>query len=144
MFHFCDLNTQQRYVCQEEVNTAKRELSSLVDTVRDSSKFLIKRASVYKFHYRKPECTLDLQSQKTSSLLITITISLNIQIHKVVYRSEVETTNLAFVPTKFLNYTVITIFLQKLSPEPLRISAPPEDRSYVAKKCEIKESNYNM
>ena len=57
----------------------------------------------------------DLQSQKTISLLITITISLNIQIDKFVYHSDLETTILAYFPSKSLNYTAINLFLQKLS-----------------------------
>ena len=34
-FQFCDLKTQQRYIPQEEVNISKRELSSLIDSLRD-------------------------------------------------------------------------------------------------------------
>ena len=35
MFQFCDLKTQQRYILQEEVNISKRELTCLVDNLRD-------------------------------------------------------------------------------------------------------------
>ena len=35
LFQFCDLKTQQRYILQEEVNISKRELTSLVDNLRD-------------------------------------------------------------------------------------------------------------
>ena len=58
---------------------------------------------------------LDLQRQKTISLLITITISLNIQIDKLVYHSHLETTIPAYFPLKSLNYTATILFLQKLS-----------------------------
>ena len=58
---------------------------------------------------------LNLQSQKTISLLITKTISLKIQIDKFVYHSDLETTILAYFPSKSLNYTAINLFLQKLS-----------------------------
>ena len=34
LFQFCDLNTQQRYNLQEEVNISKRELTCLVDSLR--------------------------------------------------------------------------------------------------------------
>ena len=47
-------------------------------------KLLEKPASVYKFHYRNPRLRLDEQSQQTISLLITMTISMNIQIDKIV------------------------------------------------------------
>ena len=79
------------------------------------SKLLIKLASAYRFPYRSPKLRLDLQSQKTVSLLITITISLNIQIDKFVYHSDLETTILAYFPSKNLNYTAINLFLRKLS-----------------------------
>ena len=35
LFQFCDLQTQQRYILQEEVNISKRELTCLVDNLRD-------------------------------------------------------------------------------------------------------------
>ena len=35
LFQFCDSKTQQRYILQEEVNISKRELTSLVDSLRD-------------------------------------------------------------------------------------------------------------
>ena len=35
LFQFCDLKTQQRYILQEEVKISKRELSCLVDNLRD-------------------------------------------------------------------------------------------------------------
>ena len=35
LFQFCDLKTQQRYILQEELNISKRELTCLVDNLRD-------------------------------------------------------------------------------------------------------------
>ena len=35
LFQFCDLKTQQRYILQEEVSISKRELTCLVDNLRD-------------------------------------------------------------------------------------------------------------
>ena len=35
LFQFCDLETQQRYILHEEENISKRELTSLVDSLRD-------------------------------------------------------------------------------------------------------------
>ena len=72
-------------------------------------------ASIHRYPYQSLKFRLDLQIQRTISLLITITISLNIQVDKFVYRSDLETTILAFFPSKCLNYTAINLFLQKLS-----------------------------
>ena len=58
---------------------------------------------------------LKLEIQKTTTLLIFIKISLNIQIDKFVYRSDLETTNVAFFPSKCLENTVYKINEQKLS-----------------------------
>ena len=35
LFHFCDLKTQQLFILQEELNIPKKEVSSLVDILRD-------------------------------------------------------------------------------------------------------------
>ena len=35
LFRFCGLKAQQRYILQEEINICKRELNSLVDSLRD-------------------------------------------------------------------------------------------------------------
>ena len=63
----------------------------------------------------KTKLRLVLQSQKTTSLLITIKISLNIQINFFRYRSGLETTILASFLSKSLNYKVISSYLQKFS-----------------------------
>ena len=52
---------------------------------------------------------------KTTSLLITWKISLNIQTGILVYFSDPETTNLAFSLAKSWNYSIISSYLQKLS-----------------------------
>ena len=57
---------------------------------------------------------LDQKIQKTISLLKNMTISLNIQIDKIVHRFDVEKTVHAFFPLKSLNNTTINLFLQKL------------------------------
>ena len=114
----CDLMTQQRYILQEEMETSKRELSSVVDSLRDffiPSELLTKRASLYKLHYRNPKLRLDLQSEMTVSLFITITILSNIQIDKFDYRSDSKRTILASFLSKSLNYMAIIYFPQKLS-----------------------------
>ena len=115
LFEFCDLKTQQRYNLQLEVNISERELTFLVDGLRDFLKTLITLATVYRFPYRNLKLRLDLQSQKTISLLINMTLSLNIRIGKFAYRSDLETSILAFFYQKTLNYKAISLFLQKLS-----------------------------
>ena len=73
-----------------------------------------KLAGVYTFLDRNPKLRLHLQNQDTIFLLIFITIPLNIEIDKFVYRSDLETSNLASFLSKSLNYRVIKLFVQKL------------------------------
>ena len=97
------------------MNISRREFSSLVDTWYVFVKILRKRGIVYKFLYRNPKLRLDLQEQKTISILITITISIKSQIDNFVRSSDLETTIPASFPLKTLNYTVINLFLQTYS-----------------------------
>ena len=60
---------------------------------------------------------LDLHRQKSISLLITIKISLNIQIDISVYRSNFKTTNFASFSSKKLNYAVIKFTYRDCQPK---------------------------
>ena len=116
LLQFCDLKTRQRYIVQEEVINSKKENSLVWPTIcAIFSKVLIKPASAYRLRYQNPKLRLDPRSQKTISFVITITISLNIQSDKFIYHSVWDTTILAFLSPKSLNYTAINLFLQKLS-----------------------------
>ena len=110
---FCDLKTQQRCILQEEVNISNKELTSLVDSLHDFLKTFDHASNCIQIPLMKPK--VGSKCQKTISLLITITISLNIRIDKFVYRSELETKVLAYFQSKSLNFTATNLFLQKLS-----------------------------
>ena len=115
LFQFCDLETQQLYIFQEGVIFSKGKFTCLIKNLRDFLKALITLAGVYRYPYRHSKLRLDLRSQKTILLLNTTTISLNLQIHKFVYRSDLETTILAYFPSRSLNNTAINLFSEKLS-----------------------------
>ena len=95
------------------MNVSKKHFC-LVDSLRNFLK-TFGQASKFRFPYRSPKLRLDLRSQKIIFVLITITISLNIQIDKFFYHSVLDTTILAYFSPKSLNYTAINLFLQKLS-----------------------------
>ena len=99
LFQFCDSKTQQRYILQEEVNISKRELTCVVNNLRDFLKIFDKASKCIQIPL--PKLRLDLQSQKKNSLLITITTSLNIQIDKFVYHSDLKRTIVAYFLSKF-------------------------------------------
>ena len=120
LFQFCYLKTQQCYILQEEVNISKRELTCLVDNLSDFLKNFDQASKCIQIPLPNPKVLPNLKEigstqSKTVSLLIIITISLNIQIENFVYHSNLETTILACFPSKSLNYTAINLFLQKLS-----------------------------
>ena len=115
LFQFCDLKTQQRYILQEEVNLSKRELTCLVDNLRDFLKTFDQSSKCIQIPLPKPKVEIGSTKSKAISLFIIITILLNTQTDKFVYHSDLETTILAYFLSKNLSYTAINSFLQKLS-----------------------------
>ena len=55
LFEFCDLKTQQRYTLQEEENISKRELTCLVDNLRDFLKTFDQASKCIEIPLPKPE-----------------------------------------------------------------------------------------
>ena len=55
LFQFWDLKRQQRYILQEEVNISKRELSSLVESLRDFLKTFDKARNCSQILLPKPK-----------------------------------------------------------------------------------------
>ena len=115
LFQFGDLKTQQRYILQEEVNISKRELTCLVDSLRDFLKTFDQASKCIQIPLPKPKVEIGSTKSKTISLLVTIRISLNIRIDKFVYRSDLKTNNSCNFPSKSLKYTAIKLFSQKVS-----------------------------
>ena len=123
-----------------------KENSVVSSTVCASfSKLLIKVASAYRFPYRSPKLRLDLQNQKSISLLITITISLNMQIDKIVYPFDLEKNNSCIFSIKKFelhgNHFILTEIVRLDHRE---IHYLCKNRYYVANKCQIIESIYDV
>ena len=78
LFQFCDIKTQQRHTLQEEVKTSKRELTCLVNSLRDFLKTFDQASKCIQIPLPKPKVKIGYTKSETISLLITITISLNI------------------------------------------------------------------
>ena len=115
MFQFCHLKTQQRYILRKEVNVSKRELTSLVDSLLDFLKIFDHASKCIQISLPKPKVQIGFtKAKKTISLLITLMISLNIQINRLSYRSRLQTTILASFLSKSLNYMAINWFSQQL------------------------------
>ena len=67
LFKFCNLNTQQRYILQEEVDISKRELTCLVDSVRDFLKTFDQASK--SIHFPLPKPIFEIGSTKTKDNL---------------------------------------------------------------------------
>ena len=97
------------------MNIPWRELSSLVDSLRDFLKTFDKASKCLKVAIAKPE--IQIGSTKSVDNLFALYYN-DVMEHpkrQIVYPSDVETTVPASFPSKKLNYTAINLFLHKLS-----------------------------
>ena len=72
VFHFCDSKLQQRFILKEEVSISNKEIESILDSLGDFLKALIKLTKCRRFHYPNLNLRLDLQKQKKNcSFIVT-------------------------------------------------------------------------
>ena len=64
LFQFCDLKTQQSYILQEEVNISKRELTCLVDNLRDFLKTFDQASKCIQIPLPKPKVEIGSTKSK--------------------------------------------------------------------------------
>ena len=64
LFQFSDLKTQQRYILQEEMNISKRELTCLVDMLRDFLKTLDQASKCIPIPLPKPKIEIGSTKSK--------------------------------------------------------------------------------
>ena len=145
LFQFCDLKTQQRYILQEEVNISKRELTCLVDNLRDFLKTFDQASKCIQIPLPKPK--VEIGSTKSKD---------NLFVHH--YNDIIEHTNreirlsfrfgnnnsCVFSLKKFELHGNQFILTEIVNLNHREIHHLYENRYYVANKCEIIESNYNV
>ena len=145
LFQFCDLKTQQRCILQEEVNISKREFTCLVDNLRDFLKTFDQASKCIQIPLPKPK--VEVGSTKSKDNLFThyyndiiehpkrqIRLSFRFGNHNscVFYFKHFELHGNQFILTETVNLNHCEIHhLYK-------------NRYYVANKCEVIESNYNV
>ena len=145
LFQFCDLETQQRYILQEEVNISKRELTCLVDSLRDFLKSFDQASKCVQIPLTKTK--IDIGSKKLKDNLFAHYYNDIIEHPNRQIRSSVRFANNnscvfsikkfelhgnQFIPTEIVNLNYREIHhLYK-------------NRCYVADKCDIFESNYDL
>ena len=145
LFQFCDLKTQQRYILQEEVNIPKRELTCLVDNLRDFLKTFDQASKCIQVTLPKPK--LETGSTKSKD---------NLFVHY--YNNIIEHPNRQIrLSFRFGNNKSCVFSLKKfelhgnqfflteiVNLNHCEIHHLCKNRYYVANKCEIIESNYNV
>ena len=144
-FQFCDLKTQQRYILQEEVNISKRELTCLVDNLRDFFNTFDQASKCIQIPLPKPK--VEIGSTKSKDNLFThhyndIIEHPNRQI-RLSFRFG-NNNSCVFSLKKFelhFNQFVLREIVNLNYRETHHLY---KNRYYVANKCEITESNYNV
>ena len=145
LFQFCDLKTQQRYILQEEVNISKRELTCLVDNLRDFLKTFDQASKCIQIPLPKPK--VEIGSTKLKN---------NLFVHH--YNDIIEHSNRQIrLSFRFGNNNSCVFSLKKFELQGNQfilteivnlnhreIHHLDKNRYYVANKCETIESNYNV
>ena len=145
LFQFCDLKTQQQYILQEEVNISKRELTCLVDSLRDFLKTFGQDSKCIQIPL--PKAKVEIGSTKSKD---------NLFVHY--YNDIIERPNrhirlsfrfgnnisYVFSIKKFELHGNHFILTEMVNLNQSEIHHLHRNRYYVANKCEIIESNYNV
>ena len=145
LFQFCDLKTQQRYILQEEVNISKRELTCLVDNLRDFLKTFDQASKCIQIPLPKPK--VEIGSTKSKDNLFAhhyndIIEHPNRQI-RLSFRFA-NNNSCVFSLKKFELHGNQFILTEIVNLNHREIHPLYKNRYYVANKCEINESNYNV
>ena len=145
LFQFCDLKTQQRYILKEEVNISKRELTCLVDNLRDFLKTYDQTSKCIKIPL--PKSKVEIGSTKSKDNLFARYYNDIIEHPKRQIRLSFRFGNnhsCVCSLKKFELYGNQFILTEIVNVNHLEIHHLYKNRYYVANKCEIIESIYNV
>ena len=143
LFQFCDSKTQQRYIIQEGVNISKRELTCLVDNLRDFLKTFDQASKCIQIPLLKPK--VEIGSTKSKNILLA-------HYYNDILEHPNRQIRLSF---RFGNNNSCVFSLKKFELQGNQFTLTElvnlnhreihhlyKNRFYVANKCEIIESNY--
>ena len=145
LFQFCDIKTQQRYILQEEVNISKRELTCLVDNLRDFLKTFDHASKSIQTPLPKPK--VEIGSTKSKDNLFAhyyndIIEHPNRQIHLSFPFGN--NNSCVFSLKKFELHGNQFVLTEIVNLNHREIHHLYKNRFYVTNKCETIESNYNV
>ena len=145
MFQFCDLKTQQRFILQEEVNISEKELPCLIDSLRDILETFDQASKCIQIPL--PEPKVEIGSTKSKNNLFAHyyndIIEHPIRQYRLSFRFGNNNSCLFSIKTFGLrgNQFLVTEIVN-LNRRAIRHLY--KNRYYVANKCEIIESNYDV
>ena len=145
LFQFCDIKTQQRYILQEEVNISKRELTCLVDNLRVFLKTLDQASKCIQIPLPKPK--VEIWSTKSKDNLFAHHYNDIIEHpYRQIRLSFLFGNNnsCVFSLKKFELHGNQFILTEIVNLNYREIHHLYKNRYYVANKCEIIESSYNV
>ena len=145
LFQFCDLKTQQHYILQEEVNISKRELTCLVDILRDFLKTFDQASKCIQIPLPKPK--VETGSKKSNDNLFVHHYNDIIEHPKRQIRLSFRFGNnnsCVFSLKKFELHGTQFILTEIVNLNHRELHHLYKNRYYVANKCEVTESNYNV
>ena len=145
MFHFCDSKLQQRFFLKEEVSISKNKIESLLDSLGEILKAFDQANKVSQIPLPKPKFEIGFTKAKDelfSHCYKDIAEYLNKQI-RISFRFEKNNT-CVFSIKNFEHYGDQFILTEVVNLGYREIKHLYKNRFFVAYKCDIFESNYNV
>ena len=145
MFHFCDSKLEQRFILKEEVSISKNEIESLLDSLGEFLKAFDQANKVSQIPLPKPKFEIGFTKAKDklfSHCYKDIVEHLNRQI-RLSFRFE-KNNNCVFSIKKFEHYGNQFILTEVVNLGYREIKHLYKNRYFVAYKCDIFQSNYNV
>ena len=145
VFHFCDSKLHQRFLLKEEVNHSKKDIESLLDSLVEFLKVFDQANKESQIQLHKPKFEIRFTKAKDelfSHSYKDIVGHLNRQI-QISFRFEKNNT-CVFSIKKFEHYTDHLILTEVDNLLYREIKHPYMNQFFVAYKCEIFESNYDI
>ena len=143
VFHFCDSKLQQRFILKEEVSISKKEIETLLDSLGEFLKVFDQANKVSQIPLPKPKFEIGFTKAKVELFSHCFKIEhLNRQ-NRLSFRFEKNKT-CVFSIKKFEHYGDQFILTEVVNLGYREIKHLYKKRFFVAYKCDIFESNYNV
>ena len=145
LFQFCDIKTQQRFILQEEVKISKRELTCLVDNLRDFLKTFDQASKCIQIFLRKPKVEIGITKSKENLFAHHYNDIFDHPNRQIRLSFRFGNNNSCLFSLRKFELHGNQFFLTEIvNLNHRQIHHFCKNRYYVANKCEIIESNFNV